>query len=328
MPQPNIKEQIIAGPLAKVSVQFRNKDYIADRVFPILDGADPKAKITIYRKGAWFRDEAGVRAAGTRAKRGGYPLTSVSIATKEYAFAKEVTDEDRRFASAKGAPVVQPEQDAIEFATDKVDLKKEIRTATLIKDTTWVDANAAGEDADGKWSPAGSTNTFLADITTGRKAIQGATGLDPNTLVIDYATFLALKEVDAIRDKIKYTKGGVFGAELLAALLELDEVLVGKAIYSSAKETKAGTDFTAARMWEVTATKGMGFLFYKAPRLGLKTPTAGVQVRIAYENGQARRLSTWREKAEHQDVYEVAEETDIVAVSSDLGYKWKDTYVT
>jgi hypothetical protein len=39
-------------------------------------------------------------------------------------------------------------------------------------------------------------------------------------------------------------------------------------------------------------------------------------------------MSTWREKAEHQDVYEVAEETDIVCVSSDLGYLFADTYAT
>ena len=109
MGQPNVKEQIVAGPLANVSVVFRNKDYIADRVFPILDGSDPKAKITKYQTGAWFRDEAGIRAAGTRARRGGYPLTSVSIATDEYAFAKEVTDEDRRFAKAKNAPA-KPQQ--------------------------------------------------------------------------------------------------------------------------------------------------------------------------------------------------------------------------
>jgi hypothetical protein len=327
MGQPNVKEQIVAGPLADISVAFRNKDYIADRIFPILDGADPKAKITVYRKGAWFRDEAGIRAAGTRAKRGGYPLTSVSIATDEYAFAKEVTDEDRRFAKAKNAPVLQPDQDAIEFATDKVDLKKEIRVASLIKDTTWVDGNAGGEDAEGGWA-ASSSNTFLADITKGRKAIQGATGLDPNCLVIDYATFLALKELSDLTDKIKYTQRGVFGADLLAALLELDEVLVGKAIYSSAEETAAGDDFTAARMWEINSGKGMGFLFHRAPKLGLKVPTAGVQVRIAYEDGQPRRMSTWREKAEHQDVYEVAEETDIVCVSSDLGYLFADTYAT
>lgn len=325
---PNVKEQIVAGPLAGVSIAYKNRDYIADRVFPILDGSDPRAKITKYLKGAWFRDEAGIRAAGTEARRGGYKVTFVSVATDEYAYAKEVTDEDRRFAKSKNAPVLQPDQDAIEFATDKIDIKKEIRVSSLIKDTTWVDGNAAGEDAEGLWAPAGATNTFLADITTGKKAIQGATGVDPNCLVIDYATYLALKEVSAIQEKIKYTQRGVFGTDLLAALLDLDEVLVGKAIYSSAVEAADGSDFTAARMWEVNATKGMGFLFYRAPKLGLKSYTSGAQVRIAYENGSARRTSTWREQSKHQDVYEVAEETDIVAVCSDLGYKWCDTYAT
>jgi len=327
MGQPNIKEEIVAGPLAGISVAYRNMEYIADRVFPILDGADPKAKITRYRKGAWFRDEAGIRAAGTRARRGGYPLTSVSIATEEYAFAKEVTDEDRRFVKSQGAPVLNPDQDAIEFATDKVDLKKEIRTAALITAGTWADGNAGGVDAEGLWSPAGDTNTFLTDITTGKKKIKEC-GVIANTLLIDFATYLALKECAAILDKIKYTQRGVFGTDLLAALLELDEVLVGKAVKSTAEETAAGDDFTAADIWEVNAGKGMGFLFYRPQRLGLKVPTAGIQVRIAYENGQPRRTSTWREKAEHQDVYEVAEETEILQVSEDCGYLWNDTYAT
>jgi hypothetical protein len=328
MTTPNVKEQIVAGPLQDVSIAFRNKDYIADGVFPILDGADPKAKITTYQKGAWFRDEAGIRAAGTEAKRGSYNLEDVSVATKEYAFAKEVTDEDRRFAKSKNAPPVQPDQDAIEFATDKVDLKKEIRVGALITAGTWNDGNVGGEDAEGLWSPAGATNTFLADITTAKKAIQSKTGLDPNCLLLDYATYLALKECEAIADKIKYTQRAVYGAELLAALLELDQVLVGKAIKNTSKETKAGTAFTAQRIWEVNAGKGMGFLFYRAPKLGLKLATAGMQVRIAYEDSSPRRVSTWREPAKHQDVYEVAEETDIVLVHADLGYLFKDTYAT
>ena len=327
MGQPDVKSQIIAGPLAGVSVAYRNRDYIADRVFPILDGADPKAKITKYLKGAWFRDEAGIRAAGTRAKRGGYPLTTVSVSTDEYAFAKEVTDEDRRFSKAQGAPVLQPDQDAIEFATDKIDLKKEIRVASLITAGTWSDGSAGGQDAEGLWSPAGATNTFLTDITTAKKKIKEC-GVIANKLLLDYATYLALKECEAILDKIKYTQRGVFGAELLAALLELDEVLVGKAIKSTAVEKADGTDFTAANIWEVTAGKGMGFLFYSPAKIGLKIPTAGLQVRIAYEGGGPRRISTWREDPEHQDVYEVAEETDIVQVAADCGYLYKDTYAT
>ena len=326
MPQPNIKEQIIAGPLAGISVAYRNKDYIADRVFPILDGADPKAKITKYKKGAWFRDEAAIRAAGTRARRGGYPLTSVSVSTNEYAFAKEVTDEDRRFARSKNAPPLKPDQDAIEFAADKVDLKKEIRVAELITSGTWADGNAGGEDAEGGWA-AGASNTFLADIATGKKKIKEC-GVIANVLLLDYATYLSLKEESTLHEKIKYTQKGVFGSDLLASLLELDEVLVGTAIKSTAEETQSGDDFTAANIWEVNSGKGMGFLFYRPKNLGLKIPTAGLQVRIAYEDGLPRRTSTWREAAEHQDVYEVAEETDIVQVAADCGYLWKDTYAT
>src|SRR4030042_2479131 len=100
MPQPNVKELIVAGPLQNVSVAYRNTSYIADRVFPIIDKIAPKAKIARYLKGAWCRDEAGIRGPGARANRGGYPVDYLSVATKEYAFAKEVTDEDRRFVSA------------------------------------------------------------------------------------------------------------------------------------------------------------------------------------------------------------------------------------
>lgn len=327
MPQPNIKESIIAGPLANVSLKYANKDYIADRVFPILDGADPKAKITKYLRGAWFRDEAGIRAPGTEAPRGGYAIDTVSIATKEYAFAKEVTDEDRRFVRAQGAPVLQPEIDAIEYATDRIDLKKERRVSSLITGTTWVDGNASGEDAEGGWC-ASSGNTFLADIEKAQKAIKSAIGRRANVLLIDDRTYGGMKEIDALLDKIKYTQRGVLTKEMIAAMLDLDEVIVGSAIYSTAAEAADGSDFTAADIWTINAGKGMGFLFWRPPRVGLKMQCAGLQVRIAYENGGPRRTTMWREAARHQDVYEVAEETDIALIDANAGYLFADTYAT
>ncbi len=325
MAQPNTKELIVAGPLANVSIAYQNQSYIADRVFPIIDRISPKAKIARYLKGAWFRDEAGIRGPGARAARGGYPIDYLSIATKEYAFAKEVTDEDRRFASVQGAPPLKPDQDAIEFATDKIDLKKEKRVADLIIGGTW--AGVAGEDAAGLWA-AGAGNTFLADVRARVETIRSNTGLKPNKLIIDFGTYNSLKEESTVLDKIKYTERGVLTKELLAAILELDEVLIGEAIYSTAKETKAGTDFTAANIWEKTATKGSAFLFYRPPAAGLKVPSAGYQARIAYEDGSPRRSTTWREAAEHQDVYEVAEETDILITGADLGFLWYDTLLT
>lgn len=325
MPQPNVKELIVAGPLADVSIAYRNQSYIADRVFPIIDRVSPRAKIARYLKGAWFRDEAGIRGAGGRAPRGGYPVDLLSLATKEYAFAKEVTDEDRRFANAAGAPPLKPDQDAIEFAAGKIDLSKEVRVANLILTGTW--SGVAGEDAGGLWA-AGAGNTFLADVRARVETIRANTGLKPNKLIIDHGTYNSLKEESTVLDKIKYTERGVLTKELLAAILELDEVLIGEAIKSTAVEKKSGLDFTASNIWEKNAGKGSAFLFYAPASPGLKTPSAGYQARVAYEDGSPRRTTTWREAAEHQDVYEVAEETDIVQTGPDLGFLWYDTLLT
>jgi len=327
MPQPNIREIIVAAPLADVSIAYRNKAYIADRVFPIIDRVDPKAKIARYLKGAWFRDEAGIRGPGARAPRGGYPTDYLDIALKEYAFAKEVTDEDRRAASAKGAPPLKPDQDALEFCADKIDLSKERRVAALIKAAQWSGQAAGGEDAEGGWAASG-TNTFLADVFARKETIRAATGVVPNVLIIDNGTYESLKMEATILSRIQYTQRGIVTADMIAAILELDEVLIGQAIISTAKETKAGTEFTASNVWELNAGKGMGFLFYRPSSPGLKTPSAGYQARSAYENGAPRRSTTWREPAEHQDVYEVAEETEIVATGADLGFMWKDTLLT
>jgi len=326
MPQPNVKELVISSPLKDVSIQYRNRAYISDRVFPIIDTSDPKAKVARYLKGAWFRDEAKVRGPGARAVRGGYPVDYIDISPKEYAFAKEVTDEDRRFASATGAPPLRPEQDAIEFCADRIDLSKERRVASLIIGGTW--SGVAGEDVNGGWAASAQTNTFITDVESRIETIRSNTGLRPNVLILSGNTLSQVKQISAVLDRIKYTQRGIVTPDLLAALFGLEEVLVGDAIYSSAKETKAGTEFSAVSIWEKNAGKGAAFLFYRPPSPGLKTPSAGYQVRVLYEDGSPRRTTTWREPAEHQDVYEVAEETDIVQTGSDLGFFWYDTIQT
>lgn len=327
MPQPNVKELIQAGPLAQVSVAYRNAEYVGDRVFPLLDVDDPKAKITLYDKGAWFRDEAEIRGPGARANRGGYPVSYASVATKEYAFAKEVTDEDRRFVGAQGAPPLKPDQDAVEFCADKIDLSKERRIAAMIFAGTWCGV-ATGEDAAGLWAPNDATNTFVEDVETRIETIRSNIGRRPNVLLVSANTFAKLRQVTAVQNRIAYVERAIITPNVLAALFGLEECLVAGAIYSSAVEKKDGTDFTSVNIWEPTATKGAACLFYRPASPGLKTPAPGYQVRVRYEDGQIRRTAMWREAAEHQDVYEVAEETDIVQTGSYGLFLWKDTILT
>jgi len=326
MGQPNSRALLVSGPLRNVSLAYRNSAYIADRVFPLYDSPSPEAKIGRYVKADWFRDEAAIRAPGTRAARGGYKIDTVSINAVEYAFAKEVTEEDIALAKLPGMIPLEPAIDAIEFATKKVDLKKEVRSASLIFNGTW-SGDAGGEDTEGLWA-AGSGNTFIYDVETAIDYIESHTGYRPNTMWLSSNTLKELKMESTVLDRIKYTQRGVVSAELIAALFGLTTVLVGGAIKNTAEETKAGTEFTASRIWEANAGKGSAMLLYVPPRLGLKTPSAGMQVRVKYPNGQPRSVSTWSEAAEHQDVYEVREKTDILITGADLGKLFIDTITT
>ena len=313
--------------LQNVSVQYRNPVYVADRVFRMIDNCPPEAKIARYLKGAWFRDEAGMRGPGGEARRGGYPVDFLDVIPKEYAFAKEVTDEDREAASAMGGAPLQPDYDAIAFATDKIMMKREILCQDIIDTTIWSGVAATGEDADGLWYPPGNTNTFLTDVELRKQTIQSNTGLMPNCLLMDAITYSGVKGCDAVLDRIKYTQKGVLTPELLASILDLEEVIVAPAVYSTAKELKTGLDFTAAQIWATTATKGMGFLFYRPGAPGLKVPAAGYIARSSLFPGGVR-VTTWREDSKHQDVYEAAEKIHILATGLDMGFMWHDTALT
>lgn len=276
------------------------------------------------------RDEATMRGPGSEAGRGGYVATWLDVIPKEYAFAKEVTDEDREVNAALGGDLLAPDRIGIEYAQNIILLKREVRVAVLVKATLWSGVAAGGTDAGGTWA-AGAGNTFLADVKAKKALIQSATGLEPNVLLLDNGTYNSLTEESTVLDKIKYTERGVLTKDLLAAILDLEEVVVAGAVVNTAKETKAGTEFTASKIWEVNAGKGMGFLYYRPQSPAKEQPSAGYIARGGANTGgfqNGMRLSTWREASKHQDVYEAAEKLDVIATGADVGYMWKDTLLT
>lgn len=327
MPQPTDSSILVRGALQDVSIGYKNQSYIADQVFPIIDGLGRQAKVAKYNKGAWFRNEAEYRAPGTAARRGGYTVTSENLDPKQIAFAKEVADELRADAGTAGNLPLRPETEAIELCADKIDMFKEKLVADTVFAQTWVDGNSGGEDAEGGWGDTTTSNTMITDIVTAKQAIRGATGREPNVLLIDYDTLQAQTNNPNLSDKVKYSQLDVMTTDLLARLLGLEQVIVGRALYNTAKEAADGSDFTAADIWEKNAGKGSAFLFYRPASAGLFQAAPGYQYRLTVQ-GLSRRTYSWREEAIHSDVYEVQEDVDIAVVDTNCGYLWKDTHTT
>lgn len=290
--------------LSSISVMFRNPVYIASDIAPMIPSQVDAGKYAVYNQADWFRDEAAKRAAGTRAKRGDYGITFESFLCEEVAFAREVPDEIRRNAMDP----IRPDQDATEYATDKILLAKEVRVATKMTTTAnWATGHNVTLAGAQQWSDYAGSDP-VSDIETAVDTIHGKTGLRVNTMVLPWPVWHKLKHHPDIVDRIKYSQKGIVQIDLLQELFEIERILVARALYTTTNEGQATV--TYQYVWGKDVV-----LAYVARTPGVQTPTAMYQ----FSSG-ARGVRRWREEAEHQDVVEAYELIDEKIISNLLGY--------
>ena len=327
MALPTRNDVIIRGALQNVSITYRNASFIGSQVFPTITGLNSRTQILKYAKGPWFRLEAALRAEGTVAERGSYSVSTENIDPKQVSIGKAVTDELVRSTTEPGNLPIQPITEAIEYCANQIDLYNEKLIADAIFAQTWADGVLHGTDMQGAWATQTTASTLISDIRAGKSAVQAKTGLEPNTLLMDYATWVKILDNALILDRIKYSQAGVTTEQIVAMVLGLERVLVGKALINSAKEHNGEATFTPKQLWEYNSGKGSAFLYYTPVSAGLRTPAAGYKYQMNID-GAAREVRSYREDAHRQTVYEVTEESQVSCLGLDCGYLYKDTIVT
>jgi len=319
---------VVRGYLNNICLQYNNMNYVADRVFPIIDGLSRKTKVAKMTKGAWLTDDASERAPGTAAKRTQINTTYSNLDPITFATGVLVTDEEREDAAVPGNVPIQPDIVAMELMAQKLDLKREVRCSAEIYAANWCSVGAGGEDAEGHWGDATAANdTTVADVVKAKSAIRALTGMEPNKLLLDYVAWGGIKYAPALLGKIygqRFGKDMTISLQQMADFLELEEIAVMGAIKNVAEELVDGSQFSAENVFGASG-KGVAFLYYAPSTPSTKIPSAGYQYRIRQSTGGSRKISIWREDALHSDAYDAQEEVDISAVCLDLGYMFKDT---
>lgn len=320
--------------MTNISVKYSNAIYIYRKVFPIVPVKKQSDKYFIFRKGAWFRDEAGVRGPGGHAPRGGYVLATDNYFAENWAFATPIPDEARKNAD----PPLRPDINATQFATDKIELRMERLVANnVIKTGVWT--GQADKDVNATWV-AGTGNTFIKDVFDGIESIRKTIGRRPNVLMMDSKTFKETAQEATVLDRIKYTGTNLQPAmvtpNMIAAIFGLQEVVIGDTIYSNADEKADGTDFNSVDIWELNATKGSAFLYYRTNAPAIEEPNAGYSFvwidpdipNTGVANTNGRRIVRWREDSPHQDVIEASQAMDPKVTGADCGALFYDTIIT
>ncbi len=340
MPGPTAKDLHLVDPiLTNLVVGYTVQDFIADKMFRVVPVPERSATFYKFLKGGWFRNIAGYRGPGSPARIAGYNVSSDTLSCKEVALAHKVPIESIQEAMRRGVSAMRPMEVGARFATNAVRLNKEVALSTLVMNSSnWT----GSEDVEGAWANTDSTNTFITDVNTAKENIRKRIGRYPNVLEIEAKTFMKLKEASPILDRIKYmgTQGrpADVTTEALAALFELDEVLIGGTIYSDAEETLAGTEFNAVDLWEVTATKGSALLFYRnpSPEPDKEEPSAGYTFQLARNeevpDATGQDLLTvirrWWESGMKSWMVEASEIFDQEIVMADAGHLFYDTILT
>jgi len=331
--QPTTDSVHRSAALSAVSIGYKNQMFIGDRVFLNVPVNKKNDYFYYFQKGALFRLDAGLRGPGAAARRGGYVVADTEYVCQERAFAHELPIETIENAD----DVLQPWETGVSFATLKVLLAKERAISTLCcTAANWT----SSEDATGGWA-AGASNTFIEDVLGAKNTVRQLIGINPNVMIMDSKTLNQLKQESSVLDRIKYT--GTQGRpadvtpQTLAALFEMDEVLIGGAIYSDAEEVLAGTDFNAVDLWETNATKGSCFIFYRPPMAAREMPSAGYVFQwkggtnhpdLVLPGDSYRDVRYWWESSPKQWVIEASEYFDAQVTMADAGFLFYDTILT
>jgi hypothetical protein len=313
---------------------YRNADYIADSIFPLVNGLNYQTKVLKYQRHPWFAlGEDLFRSENAVAKRGDLKVTTQNLDPREVARGGVVSDELLFASQQPGNLPIQPAQDTILLISDTIDRFREKLVADTIFSATWSDGTSGGSlpsaGAAG-WATGDSTaNSFIKDIETAKDTVRKATGVLPNCMFMDYSTMKTLKysaqgTIGGLIDRIKYTQIGITDADLMGKVVGIDNVIIGKAIYTPEKETVTGEMNTPVDIWNQD-NLGHCMVYYRPGAAGMKQVCPGYQYRVAYDGQTWRRLTSYREEWAHHTVYEVSEWIDIPIVSTFSGYLFKRT---
>lgn len=329
MPQPTVADVHVASALTQIATAyFQGEDaYVADKVFPLVPVQHQTDVYFRWSKADFFRDEAQQRSDATESAGTGSNLDTATYSARVWALHQDIGTQVR----ANADPSVDIDVASTRMLMQKLMIRRDrIFMSTYMTTNVW-GSTAVGTAASAGGTPGGLTPVFwdddansdpFTDIAFAQTTVLQNTGFMPNTLLLSWPVYQALRKHPLVIDRIKYTNpafAGTINEALLAQAFAIDRVVVSKAVYNSAAEG------LAASMQFVAGKNAL--LCYSAPSAGLMNPSAGytfawsgftginsLGIRVAQISMNWLGVGTIRNECEMA--------FDMRIVGSDLGFFW------
>lgn len=297
---PTISDVHVDSILSGVSVKYTNDEYIADQVLPVISVKKESDKYYTYNRD--WRLPQSKRAAGAEANAVEWNVSTATYSCEEYALKDIIPD---RVRDNTDTPL-NMDVDTTEYLTDLIQLGREKRIADIVFAVATYGSQTSALAGANRWDDYAGSDP-IGDVRTAKATVHAASGKMPNVMIIGFQAYLKLLDHPDILERIKYTQRGIITADLIAAVFELDNLLVGKALYDSSLEGIA---------------ESLGYLWGKSVALVYAEPSPGIKkVSFGYQfQSRGFRVKKWREEAREGDWVEAGEIRDEKIVSASCGY--------
>lgn len=283
--------------LSNVSVQYRNEEYIWDKVWPQIPVMKDSDLYRVYDRN--FRIPESRRAPKAVAREYGFEFSNSSYLLEQHAL-KDYVGVDEEENNDQGSLQV----DTTENLTDTIYRRMELSTAALFTKTSWsLNVSLAA-------GAAFSDNTTTSDpvrvFDTGTATVIANSGKRVNFAILPFTGFLNVKNHVSVLDRVKYTSSEIT-ENMVAALINVKQLLVPAAIYDTAAE---GVSFSGSYFFN------NAFLGWKpAGGGGIKTPSCG----YTFIRSQPR-VRSWFDQERNATAVEVEIKYQPKVVASLTGY--------
>jgi hypothetical protein len=274
MPQPTFADVHVSAALTNISVAYLQdtNGYVTESVFPMVPVVHQTDQYFVYGKDDFFRDEAQERADAAESAGSGWNIKTQSYSARVYALHKDIGPQVR----ANADPAVDIDVATTRSLMQKLLIKRDrlfaqnfLTTGVWSQDVVGTAGGTPGSTSPAFWNDDVNGDPFT-DIANWQTAILQNTGYMPNRLVLSWPAYQALRKHPLVIDRIKYTSqpdAKSITPAMLAAMFDVEECVIAKAVYNSAAEGLTGNySFIVGKH---------ALLCYSAPEPGLLVPSAG-----------------------------------------------------
>ena len=301
-------QQINPG-LSNLSVKFANdrNGYIFNK-FPTVNVAHETDTYYAYGREAFQIPET-IRANGAEANQSEYTLSTATYALDRHSLKDIVTDRERDNAN-KG---INPDVDTMELLTDQIMNSCEFRAASTIFTTATSFDNTASLTSTLYWSLLTTTTDVIGDVETATSVIMKAAGKKANTLIMGEQTYRYAKNQPNIIERIKYSERGIITPEILSAVLDVQNILVGSNVYDAGVEGSATPSTTY--IWNAKFAA-----MYLEPSAKLKSPSALYNFHMGINGEYPYAVKKYRNEPKEGDEIEVNSFHKTILTGKSAGY--------